>query len=82
MFSRTEVPFPPRHNQERTSRVEPPWVAVTPRWEYKDLIRTLPDEAPLTKAELDALGSESWELAAVVQQGQQLHFYFKRERTR
>jgi hypothetical protein len=82
MFSRVEVPFPPRPSEPRDTRIAPPWVPIEPRWEYKELTRDLATEAPPNEAELNALGMEHWELAGVVQEGQQVHFYFKRERAR
>ncbi|MFL5402407.1 MAG: hypothetical protein ACJ8BF_06275 [Gemmatimonadales bacterium] len=82
MSSRVEVPFPPRPHEPRGGRIEPPWVAFEPRWEYKELTRNLDDEALPTEAELNALGAEHWELASVMREDRQVHFYFKREVTR
>ena len=80
MSGRVEIPFPPRPDQSRSARMEPPWVPIEPRWEYKDVVRTLEIDGPLSEAELNALGSEHWELAGVLGEGGQVHFYFKRER--
>jgi hypothetical protein len=72
-----EIPFPPPHLSPR-GRVEPPWVPIVSRWEYRDLVR---DEiAPPTEPELNVLGQEGWELVGVAVAGSQIHFYFKRER--
>jgi hypothetical protein len=60
--------------------VEPPSVSIEPRWEYKELRRSLDLETLPTEAELNALGTEHWELAGVVREGKLVHFYFKRER--
>jgi hypothetical protein len=60
--------------------MEPPWVPIEPRWEYKELTRNLDVEVLPTEAELNALGIDHWELAGVVREEQRVHFYFKRER--
>jgi hypothetical protein len=80
MSDRFEIPFPPKHDQPRGGRVEPPWVAFEPRWEYKELIRDLRSEGPPSEGDLNALGKERWELAGVLREGPRAHFYFKRER--
>ena len=82
MTARIEVPFPPRPPELRSGRVSPPWVAVAPRWEYKTVVRDLETEELLSEADLDVVGSDGWELAGVAHQGRNVHFYFKRERTR
>jgi hypothetical protein len=60
--------------------MEPPWVPIEPRWEYKELTRNLDVEVLPTEVELNALGADHWELAGVVREEQLVHFYFKRER--
>jgi len=55
-------------------------VYVAAVWEYKHLERELGAEAPLGEAELNALGAEGWELAAVIPAASRIHFYFKRSR--
>jgi hypothetical protein len=82
MSFRVEIPFPPRPNELSGSRIEPPWVPVEPRWEYKELTRNLDDDVLPTEAELNALGIDHWELAGVVREERRVHFYFKRERGR
>jgi len=54
----------------------PPMVYVHDRteWQYKVLI---PAE-PLSEEQLNALGKEGWELAAVLTKGRATYFYFKR----
>lgn len=74
----TEVPFPPPAAPHPGTPLEPPSVWVEPRWEYRDVIRRADDEAPLSEAELNALGREHWELAGVVSAGGVVHYYFKR----
>ncbi len=80
MSFRVEFPFPPRPNELSGSRMEPPWIPIEPRWEYKELTRNLDVEALPTEAELNAFGIDHWELAGVVREEQRVHFYFKRER--
>jgi hypothetical protein len=83
MSARIEVPFPPRPSEPSGGHIVPPWVPVTPRWEYKEVVRNLENEVLPTERELDALGAEGWELAGVANEGQQqVHLYFKRERVR
>jgi hypothetical protein len=72
-------PVPPPTPRE--SRVELPTVPVEPQWEYREVVRAA-GTALMSTAELDALGTEHWELAGVVAAGDGVHFYFKRERRR
>jgi hypothetical protein len=82
MMSRTEIPWTPRPSEHRGTHIEPPWVPIESRWEYKDLVRD-GEAAPLpTEGELNRLGAEGWELVGTVQEGSRVHFYFKRERVR
>jgi hypothetical protein len=62
--------------------VEPPWVPVEPRWEYRELVRDAETAELPTEAELNALGADGWEMASAVREGSRVHFYFKRERVR
>ena len=45
-------------------------------WQYKILIRDVAQNP--NEDELNALGKDGWELAAVLQHGGVTHFYFKR----
>jgi hypothetical protein len=81
MSARIEVPFPPRP-EPRPTQISPPWVPVTPRWEYKELVRSLEADALPTVQELDHLGADGWELAGVANETGRVHLYFKRERVR
>ena len=54
-------------------------MTVEPRWEYKEVVREVTGGL-LSESELNALGTERWELAGIVPAGTQVHFYFKRER--
>jgi hypothetical protein len=74
-----EVPFPPRQQPERETRVDPLFVPVDPRWEYKAVVRAAGEELP-SEADLNALGADHWELAGVASIRSRVHFYFKRER--
>jgi phage terminase small subunit len=82
MGIRIEVPLPPGATDPRSGHIAPPWVPVTPRWEYKEVVRDLEVEQLLTPSDLDALGSDGWELSGVANEASRAHFYFKRERTR
>jgi hypothetical protein len=79
MSASLEVPIRPGWPFSPESRIEPPLVAVEPRWEYKEVVREGPGNL-LSEAELNALGTEHWELAGIVSAGTRVHFYFKRER--
>ncbi len=82
MSARIEIPFPPHQPQPPAHRLDPPWVPIEPRWEYKEVVRDLDTEELLSEAELNALGEEHWELAGIVREKGLAHFYFKRERAR
>jgi hypothetical protein len=79
MTAGLEIPIRPRWPVPLESRIDPPLVAVEPRWEYKEVVREV-TAGLLSEAELNALGTERWELAGIVPAGTQVHFYFKRER--
>jgi len=82
MSARFEVPFSPRPGEPVGRRMDPPWVPIEPRWEYKEMVREgAAGELP-SEAELNRLGDEGWELAGVAPDATGLHFYFKRERVR
>jgi hypothetical protein len=73
-----EIPFPPGHQQPVGSRLEPPFVPVELRWDYREIVCEGP--ALLSEAELNAMGEKGWELVGVAPAGNRIHFYFKRER--
>lgn len=73
-----EIPFPPGRPERAVSRLDPPFVPVEPRWEYREIVREA-SELP-SEQELNALGEERWELTGVAPAGSRVHFYFKRER--
>jgi hypothetical protein len=82
MSARVEIPFPSRPGQPSSGRVNPPFVPFEPCWEYTELVRDRKTEGLPSEAELNALGDEHWELAGIVDDGERVHFYFKRERVR
>jgi hypothetical protein len=67
-------------NQAQTGPIHLPMVYVTEKsvWEYKQIIRNLAKEQALTEGELNALGSDGWELAGVFNDSPFVYFYFKR----
>jgi hypothetical protein len=69
--------IPPRDPQQP---VRPPMVYVEKesKWEYKQVIRDLEKESPLSEAELNQLGENGWEMSGVAQQPPMAYFYFKR----
>jgi hypothetical protein len=48
-------------------------------WEYKQVVRDLSKETPLNEEELNKFGAEGWELGGILSQGNQAHYYFKRQ---
>lgn len=73
-----EIPFPPRPAPGPGAPLEPPLVWVEPRWEYYHVVRHIGADEALSEAELNALGTEHWELTGVVPMGDTIHYYFKR----
>lgn len=73
-------PWLPFHEPGPRAPLQPPLVYVAPSWEYKLLTRALGSEALPAEEEMNALGGEGWELAAVVPDAGRVHFYFKRLR--
>ena len=82
MSTRIEIPFPPHRPEPLAHQMNPPWVPVEPRWEYKQITRDLDTEELLSESELNTMGNDGWELAGVLRDDRKAHFYFKRERTR
>jgi hypothetical protein len=73
-----EIPFRPGWPAPQGAHIEPPFVPLEPRWEYKEVVREVASGL-LSEAELNALGAEHWELTGIVPAGARVHFYFKRE---
>ena len=69
-------PYDPEHLTE--VHVNPPLVYVAAAFEYRDITRALRDGLP-SEAELNELGKAGWELVAVLGDGANAHFYFKRQ---
>ena len=61
--------------------VRPPMVYVkkSVQWEYKQIVRDLEQENPLSETELNTLGEEGWELTGIAHQTSKTYFYFKRQ---
>jgi hypothetical protein len=55
-------------------------VFVEDEFEYKIMVRNLEEGTPLSEEDLNQLGRQGWELAAVLTHGENAHFYFKRLR--
>lgn len=74
------APFPPRPAPSEAPQVTSPMIYVhkSTQWEYKQLLRNLAKEEAPTAAELNTLGKEGWELAAVTTDAPFVYFYFKR----
>jgi hypothetical protein len=68
----------PRPDPAADAGLPLPSVFVPPVWAYRHLSHPLSALATLDMAELEGLGGEGWELAAVVSDGQAAHFYLKR----
>jgi hypothetical protein len=71
-------PFPAP--KEVAAPPQAPTVYVAPAWEYKHLTRELQAEPLPGEKELNDLGADGWELAAIVSDSSSVHFYFKRQR--
>lgn len=75
----TEIPRRPQvPRQPSDVRVQTPIVYVQPAWQYKHLIRRVPEETLPDDAELNGLGRDGWELVGVFAGPGSVHFYFKR----
>jgi len=79
-FPKHPVPHVPQPPEPEQRRVQPPTVYVYERqtWEYRVISRIVDDEGTLPEGELNALGSEGWELVGVVLLRANVQFFFKR----
>lgn len=70
----------PPYEPEARQPIHPPMIYVKEqvKWEYKQIVRDLEKEKPLDEAELNALGTEGWEMSGVAQHSSSIYFYFKR----
>lgn len=70
----------PPYEPKASGHIQPPMIYVkeSVRWEYKQVVRDLENEEPLDEAELNALGTEGWEMSGVAQHSSSIYFYFKR----
>ena len=77
-------PLPEKEPQkERQSAPPPATLIYLPEkrvWQHKMIIYNLPQDTLPTEATLDELGSEGWELTAILPLDNSFHFYFKRLR--
>lgn len=66
---------------EPRSQPQQPTVFVyeKPGWEYRVVSRKMADD-PLAEDELNALGTDGWELVGVVPMSETVQFYLKRTR--
>jgi hypothetical protein len=73
--------FPPREPEQHTP-VRPPMIYIEKplKWEYKQITRSLADEKPLDKTELNVLGEDGWEMTGVAKYESLVHYYLKRQR--
>jgi len=75
-------PFPqtPQPQPAQQPRVQPPTVFVYERqqWEYLVLTKNVVDEPSLSTADLNALGSDGWELVGVAPFQTTVQLVFKR----
>ena len=71
-------PFP--NPASETPAIAPPMVVVREKlkWEYKRLVQNLAKGEASGEDELNALGADGWELAAIVQDSPLVYLYFKR----
>jgi hypothetical protein len=67
-------------DQVQSGLVQSPIVYVeeNPAWEYKQLVRNLAKEKAPSEDELNALGTDGWELAGIFTDSPFVYFYFKR----
>ena len=79
-FTTHPLPHVPQPPEPERRRVQPPTVYVYEKqaWEYRVINRSIADEGTLPEADLNVLGSEGWELVAVVPLPANVQFFFKR----
>jgi hypothetical protein len=72
------LPPPPQPEKPQLPRVQPPKIYVydKQRWESKVMV-----QSTVSEEELNALGTEGWELVGVVALPETTRFYFKRAKT-
>lgn len=77
-FRLPDVPFP--HPPGEPLAIAPPMIVVREKlkWEYKRLVQNLAKGETPGEDELNALGTEGWELAGVIQDSPLVYLYFKR----
>lgn len=86
LINTPEMPFrlpdaPPFPNPAgEPPAIAPPMVVVREKlkWEYKRIVQNLAKGEAPDEDELNTLGAEGWELAAVIQDSPLVYLYFKR----
>jgi hypothetical protein len=75
-------PQPPRWPDQERPQLQAPMVYVyePATWEYKVVVRRVPEEALLSEEELNDLGSKGWELGGVATITGAVQYSFKRLR--
>jgi hypothetical protein len=79
----TKISEFPKHPLPHVPQPQPqPTVFVYEKetWEYKVVVRSTADDPPLGQDELNALGSDGWELVGIVTLPSVTQFYLKRPR--
>jgi hypothetical protein len=85
MFSelpKRPLPHAPKPSQPAHPHVQQPTVYVYEKqvWEYKVVTASVVDEPLPTEDDLNAFGTEGWELVGVVALPTKVQYYFKRAR--
>lgn len=75
-------PLTPPTDDPNTAHAAPSMIYVqqASQWDYRILDYSLADAAVLNAADFDELGTEGWELVAIVPLEQKIRYYFKRHR--
>jgi hypothetical protein len=68
--------FPP--HQQESIRAPMIYIKERTKWEYKEIVRDLKKEQPLSEEELNALGKDGWEMSCITTHSNKSYFYFKR----
>jgi hypothetical protein len=71
--------IPPREPGRESTRPPMIYVEQPLKWEYKQIVRDLGSEQPLSEAELNELGDAGWELTGITQHESKIYFYFKHQ---
>lgn len=81
-FPRHPLPHIPQPQEPQQLRVQPTvYVYEKQRWEYRVVSKAVADDSTLLENELNAFGSEGWELIGVVPLPKQVQLFFRRLRS-